>query len=447
MQLNILGNNRLKTMALVVLAVVFAFAMQMALAPKAHATTYDLTSTPAPGDCNIYDAINAINTQAVANGCAAGTASNTVNLAAGTYSLALGGSLPPVTFDGDLTINGAGATATIIDGANFQGISFGGTGFTGLSTLNIQNMTLQNFNSNPGSGTVIASFIGNLKADHLLIHDNDCSNAGLPICALFINDGESTTQNVTVTNSAFYSNQAASLIAAGNISSGLNMDIINNTFYNNIASIITVFNAIEATTSTTNFVNNTVANNQFPLTDSGVNGWLAVNTAADAGTQNVNVKNNIFSGNTNNDTKGFLTCTANTSANGHVTTQGGNVVSDNTCAADFTGTNDKNNTDPQLGAFTEVNNTWVMPLLANTPAVDNGITGGLTPSTDQRGVARPQGSAPDSGAYELVVSTPGLPSTGGILASTGFDMKTPAVIAGLLVVAGIGVAGYSLRKR
>jgi hypothetical protein len=57
--------------------------------------------------------------------------------------------------------------------------------------------------------------------------------------------------------------------------------------------------------------------------------------------------------------------------------------------------------DPQLGplAVNAPGLTPTMALLLGSPAVDTGQT---TLTTDQRGVSRPQGSADDIGAYELV---------------------------------------------
>lgn len=435
MQLNSLVNNRLKTVALGMLAVVFAFAMQMALAPKAHATSYNLTPSPAPGDCNIYDAINAINTSAASGGCDAGTSSNTINLAAGTYTLI--GTLPAVTFDGDLSINGASATTTIIDGGGFQGLIFNPSVLD--TTVSMSNLSLQNFSSLNPAGTIIASFGGDFVGDKLLIHDNTCTDESIPVCALFINNGSGNNQSIRITNSAFYNNSALSLIAAGNVEgNSVDLDLVNNTFYGNDGLIVVFNNYIEGTTSTLNFVNNTVSNNNFP----GGIGWLFLNSINDTGTSNVNVKNNIFNNNVTGDIAN--NCGVNTSTNGHIFTQGGNVSSDDTCSTIFNATNDKNSTDPQLAAPAMINNTYIMALNSGSPAIDNGIAGGLTPSTDQRGVARPQGSAPDSGAYELEVSTPGLPNTG---SKSEAAISNLTIIAGLLVLSGIGAAGYSLKRK
>jgi hypothetical protein len=60
------------------------------------------------------------------------------------------------------------------------------------------------------------------------------------------------------------------------------------------------------------------------------------------------------------------------------------------------------NADPLLGSLgTYQGNTQVYPLLPGSPAIDTGYSNnGLCPSTDQRGIGRPQGNQCDMGAYE-----------------------------------------------
>ena len=86
-----------------------------------------------------------------------------------------------------------------------------------------------------------------------------------------------------------------------------------------------------------------------------------------------------------------------------ITSSGGNLSDDNSCSADFTNLADQNNLvnlASTLGALSD-NGGFVptIPLLEGSPAIDAGVdVTGLT--TDARGVARPQGLAYDSGAYE-----------------------------------------------
>ena len=66
-------------------------------------------------------------------------------------------------------------------------------------------------------------------------------------------------------------------------------------------------------------------------------------------------------------------------------------------------------------------------LLENSAAIDAGVTNSLT--TDQRGIARPQGSGYDSGAYEYIppipdpIDPPVSNTTHGQLADTGDNIK------------------------
>jgi hypothetical protein len=88
-----------------------------------------------------------------------------------------------------------------------------------------------------------------------------------------------------------------------------------------------------------------------------------------------------------------------------VSSVGHNLSSDGTCG--LSGPGDRNNTNPLLGPL--ANNggfTMTHALPRNSPAVDTGTNTGC-PSTDQRGIARPQiGNLGDQaicdiGAYEF----------------------------------------------
>jgi len=89
---------------------------------------------------------------------------------------------------------------------------------------------------------------------------------------------------------------------------------------------------------------------------------------------------------------------------GTLTSNGFNLASDNTCQ--LTQPSDKPNvSNPLLGPLQNNGGpTQTHALLPGSPAID-AVTGGCPPpTTDQRGVARPQGAACDIGAYELAVS-------------------------------------------
>jgi uncharacterized repeat protein (TIGR01451 family) len=104
------------------------------------------------------------------------------------------------------------------------------------------------------------------------------------------------------------------------------------------------------------------------------------------------------------------TIVANASSGGNCASLGGalsdgghNLDSATTCG--LTGAGDKSSTNPVLGALaSNGGQTQTMALSSPSPAIDgipSGTNGcGTTVNTDQRGVARPQGSGCDMGAYE-----------------------------------------------
>jgi len=119
--------------------------------------------------------------------------------------------------------------------------------------------------------------------------------------------------------------------------------------------------------------------NVSPVTAIFKNTIVANNTAGEPGT------NNCFNG-----------------EEAVITSLGHNLDSENTCQ--FNGTGDLINTDPLLGPLQDNGGpTFTHALLDGSPAIDAGDNSGA-PATDQRGITRPQGSAVDIGAYELVPS-------------------------------------------
>jgi len=88
------------------------------------------------------------------------------------------------------------------------------------------------------------------------------------------------------------------------------------------------------------------------------------------------------------------------------TSSGGNISSDDTC--NFGGPSDQNSIS-QAGMLGPLANNGgreqTMALLGGNPAIDGGVNAGC-PSTDERGVPRPQIVRCDSGAYEAQVLAP-----------------------------------------
>lgn len=111
------------------------------------------------------------------------------------------------------------------------------------------------------------------------------------------------------------------------------------------------------------------------------------------------VRNSIFAD--NRGAAGLFNCVSA----GPLVSLGGNVSDDGTCGA---GGADKPNVNPGLGTLElHGGSTSVYSLLAGSPAID---FASQCPAVDQRGVARPQGAACDSGPYELVPISLPLPT-------------------------------------
>jgi len=105
-------------------------------------------------------------------------------------------------------------------------------------------------------------------------------------------------------------------------------------------------------------------------------------------------------------TAGIADNTATADCRLALNTQGGNVLPPG-CGP---GAGDRTAADAVLGPLADHGGqTDTLALLAGSPALDAG-TACPPPATDQRGVSRPQGSACDSGAFEVEVPSPASPT-------------------------------------
>jgi predicted outer membrane repeat protein len=92
---------------------------------------------------------------------------------------------------------------------------------------------------------------------------------------------------------------------------------------------------------------------------------------------------------------------------GTLTSQGFNLIQNtNGCTIVGTTTGNLLGVNPRLGPLQNNGGpTWTHALLSGSPAIDAGGSTGA-PSTDQRGVPRPQGAGVDIGAVEVVTAAP-----------------------------------------
>jgi CSLREA domain-containing protein len=112
----------------------FAHALRTIPSPLAHAsgttiavTTFD-DELNNDGDCSLREAVQAANTDQAVDACPSGNGADTITLQTGTYTLSMADQFENANASGDidildtLTINGAGASRTIIDGNHLDRI-------------------------------------------------------------------------------------------------------------------------------------------------------------------------------------------------------------------------------------------------------------------------------------------------------------------------------------
>ncbi|WP_244329134.1 CHAT domain-containing protein [Tolypothrix sp. PCC 7910] len=326
-----------------------------------------------------------------------------INLGPGTYS----GNRISI-FDKPLTINGAGASNTIINGLNNKqvflisaegvvninnlaiingrsvGINGGGIAYFGSGTLNLNNITLTGNSTELGTesggwGGGIYSESGTLNVNNSIFNSNSASIGG----GIFNFFGTATVNNSTFNgNSA--TNEGGGIFNGGE---GNTLNVNNSTFANNSAN--NGGGIYNASTLQANINSSTLSSNS--ATDGG-------GIFNESGGQTT-LKNTIVAGNTssqNPDFSGLLN-----------TGSSYNLIGDGT----GTGISDGFNGNQVGTAATPINpqlsvlgnyggSTQTFALLPGSPAI-NTATPDQNITTDQRGISRPQSTAPDIGAFEL----------------------------------------------
>ncbi len=175
------------------------------------------------------------------------------------------------------------------------------------------------------------------------------------------------------------------------------------------------------TANTTSIVNSTIANN-----DGGTRGTEGGGLLASEGT--ISVENSIVAGNTVENPLTAERVPSNCGAGG-ISSLGHNIQSAADCA--FTATGDLKNIEPGFlssGLQDNGGNTDTLALEATSPAVDaipSGAPG--CSATDQRDIARPQGTGCDIGAYELFQPVEGQQFSEVVGAASPREGTTPTI--------------------
>lgn len=338
-------------------------------AGAAQATTYTVNSTSALA-------------QAITDSNGNTTQPNTIIVDAGTYALST--ALPAITQD--VTIQGASAQTTILDGGGTigDGLQFS----SGTSAFTVSHMTVENFTND-----VISNGAGGTT---LTVSDVDVHGGGLV---------------------GIYSN-GANLIVSDSTISGVTGEA-----------------GIWESSGDATVTNSTIAGNNgspgYGIEDEDK--ALTINGVTIAGnTYGVGPFGTSFTAENS-----IIADSATMDCDGHVTASDHSLDSDSTCGFTDTGSV-SGSTNPGLESLqNNGGETPTMALSADSPAVDAGDDT-TCPPTDQRGVSRPQSTHCDMGAYELVQSAP--PSTTATTTGAADLTATGATLTGSVNPSGVATS-------
>jgi hypothetical protein len=331
---------------------------------------------------------------------------------------------------GDLTLEGCIVSDNLGTG-HFALVERGarGIGMSNHETLHVNNSIIQNNTEIPNliasegggifnAGTafvnnsnisnnlaVLGGGIGNGFQGQLTVTNSTISNNNNSVPA-FYGGGISNwyhISDVTVINSTILGNKANN--GAGIYSAG-NFTVTNSTVSGNMG---VVGGGISAELGVMNLTNATITNNTVTVAGGGIFNGDDVNHAT------INSVNSIIAGNfaavAGTYDYGFETNGVLPQDYGLITSLGYNIFG----KVDAPYNGGMNGTGDQLGSTASPSNplldvlannggpTMTHALLPGSPAINAGTNTGA-PTTDQRGIARPQGAGSDIGAFELVAT-------------------------------------------
>jgi hypothetical protein len=321
-----------------------------------------------------------------------------------------------LTIDFSLTIVGAGASTTIIDGgSNGTVVTISGT----KEHVTLSRVTIRNGLAKEGGG-IYNSVADTLQINDSVISQNTATSGVCTVTCLaegggIFNEGSLTFNNSTLSrNTISTSCRSVCFILGGGIYNGGGTVTVNRSTLNG-NSAVEGGGIYNIGIGTVMMVNSTLQGNSANGSGGAIfsyTGSLTINNSTLSGNSAFYGGGGIFnsSGSTallQNSIVAYSSFGGN--CVGAVTSIGYNLSSDNTCNFKMAG--DLNNTDPMLGPLQDNRGaTWTEALLAGSPAIDAGNPSGCTDGrghllkTDQRGEPRPDeedhGVGCDMGAFE-----------------------------------------------
>ncbi|HEV8574466.1 MAG TPA: choice-of-anchor Q domain-containing protein, partial [Dehalococcoidia bacterium] len=386
----------------------------------AEAASITVTTTAdelnADGDCSLREAIQAANTNTAVDACGAGGGADTVTVPAGTYNLSIGGAGEDGNATGDLditasflTISGAGAATTIIDGGDLDRVIHD----VGV-TAGISGLTIRNGSSTGDGGGIFNS--GGLTLTNTIVSGNSAVADGGGIFNLFKTTLiDSTVSGNSVTGASGDGGGIASYLGDPSSALTVNRSTVSGNTASSSGGGILNFAALTLT-------NSTISGNSAAASGSGAifnNGATTLTNGTVSGNSGGGICSGAFpcSGGSASLRNTIIANSLGSNCTGTgFTSLGYNLSSDGTCS--FGAAGDMNSTSAMLGPL--ANNggpTQTHALLAGSPAIDAGNPaapgsgGNACEATDQRGVTRPVDGDGDStatcdiGAYEFCDGT------------------------------------------
>ena len=466
---------------------------------KVHAASFTVATgndeNTDNSSCSLSEAIENINDQSTTNTDCSPTGAygtdDTINLPSGTITL----TADLATITESVTITGAGMGETIIDGdgqwvgvivdlasGNFAltdvtvtafkdtGVRIGDAEVTTVSRVEVDGTdAVSSAGYMLGLGVNSDTVYDNtVNISDIYIHDFDIDASGIQVLAIGYSgqsETNATIDRVTIARIRNTGNTQVAILGAisgtVNGSEQFTADVSNITVAD-VTSVTSMalgigiinFNGVGLPAPVLNLTNATVDNiaipASLPANIPAVAALAAAQNDGDVARSQLNASNVIIS-NSSGSTINCGTLDIGPLVGGAgvgvatLTSNGGNISDDNsTCKDSFTQPTDQNNLTSLSSTLGTLGfhggNVPTIPLLANSPAIDSGVTvSGLT--TDARLVSRPQGLAFDSGAYEYI---PLAATSSQSLASTGQDQ---AAALGIVVLLALPATAYAFRRK
>ncbi|HVD86715.1 MAG TPA: choice-of-anchor Q domain-containing protein [Solirubrobacterales bacterium] len=323
----------------------------------AAADTYTVTRSddPAPGaclpnDCSLREALDASNASTAVD--------DVVVVPASAAPYEANFENKGLSIEDQVVVLGAGANQVVVEGTDNDQVVDNGSPGVVLVGLTITG----------GAGGVQNG--GEMTFRGVSIEGNERSDAG---------GGIQTNGPVTL-ESSFVGFNRGGATAGGGIQANDDVTIVNSTLAGNLSEGNSAINGNDPVTITSSTI---VGNRSSGAIGAGVTGTP------------LTVRDSVFADNRNG--IGLLNCFSFSA----VQSLGGNVEDAASCAI---GGGDRPNVDPRLGTLALHGGTTLLyDLLPGSPAID---FASQCPPFDQRGAARPQGAACDSGSYEFVPLVP-----------------------------------------